>query len=82
MRDASQPRCPAARRARPYAWTLWILCLAALGLPWLQISVDNADGAGMLAHLHAFWTDGDLLYDDEYRALRMLPLFFSAHRRR
>lgn len=29
----------------------------------------------MLAHLHAFFVDVDLLYDDEYAALGMSPLF-------
>jgi hypothetical protein len=29
----------------------------------------------MLAHLHAFFVDADLLYDDEYAALGMSPLF-------
>lgn len=41
----------------------------------MQIPSDNADGAGMLAHLHAIFESGELLYDDEYRALGMSPLF-------
>lgn len=67
------PPLPPPRR--PWSLLVWMLLLGLLSLPFLQIPVDNADGAGMLAHLHAFWTDGDLLYDDEYQALKMLPLF-------
>lgn len=51
-----------------------MLALAVVA-PWWNLPVDNADSAGMLAHLHAFFVDLDLLYDDEYAALRMSPLF-------
>ena len=51
------------------------LALAAIAAPWFQIPVDNADSAGMQAHLHAIFEAGDLLYDDEYAALRMSALF-------
>lgn len=43
--------------------------------PWFNIPRDQADSAGMLAHLHAYFVDGDLLYDDEYARLGMSPLF-------
>jgi hypothetical protein len=43
--------------------------------PWVQIPVDDADGVGMLAHLEGMFVSGDLLYDDEYSALRMTPLY-------
>ena len=43
--------------------------------PWWNLPIDNADGAGMLSHLHAFFVDGDLLYDDEYAQVGMSPLF-------
>ncbi len=46
-----------------------------MAAPWTHIPSDNADGAGMLAHLHAFFESGELLYDDEVRALGMSPLF-------
>lgn len=51
------------------------MVLCALVAPWGNIPRDQADTAGMLAHLHAFFVDADLLYDDEYRALGMSPLF-------
>ncbi|GEM_PF-2135708 len=51
------------------------MVLALVCTPWTQIPGDNADGAGMVAHLHAFLGAGDLLYDDEYAALHMSPLF-------
>ncbi|MEM6294711.1 MAG: hypothetical protein AAGA54_25780 [Myxococcota bacterium] len=55
---------------------LWpVLALIAFCTPWFNIVRDNADSAGMLAHLHAFFLDADLLYDDEARALRMTPTF-------
>jgi hypothetical protein len=52
-----------------------VVLLAAISAPWLAVPVDNADSAGMQAHLHAFFEARDLLYDDEYAALRMSPLF-------
>ncbi|KIG11979.1 hypothetical protein DB30_02225 [Enhygromyxa salina] len=51
------------------------MALAAICTPWANILTDNADGAGMQAHLHAIFEARDLLYDDEYAALRMSPLF-------
>ncbi|MCH9681652.1 MAG: hypothetical protein K0V04_09480, partial [Deltaproteobacteria bacterium] len=51
------------------------LTVLALAAPWWNIPGDQADSAGMLAHLHALFVDADLLYDDEYAALRMSPLF-------
>lgn len=55
---------------------LWVvLALVTLAAPWWNIPRDQADSAGMLAHLHAFFVDADLLYDDEYAALGMSPLF-------
>jgi hypothetical protein len=53
----------------------WLLVLVAISAPWLNIPVDNADSAGMQAHLHGLFESRDLLYDDEYAALRMSPLF-------
>ena len=52
-----------------------MLALALLSAPWVNVPADNADGAGMQAHLHAIFEAGDLLYDDEYAALRMSALF-------
>lgn len=52
-----------------------MVALAALAAPWWNIPRDQADSAGMLAHLHALFVDADLLYDDEYAALQMSPLF-------
>jgi hypothetical protein len=52
-----------------------LVMVMALAAPWTRIPTDNADGAGMLAHLHALFESGELLYDDEYRALGMSPLF-------
>ncbi len=52
-----------------------ILALVTLAAPWWNIPRDQADSAGMLAHLHAFFVDADLLYDDEYAGLGMSPLF-------
>jgi hypothetical protein len=53
-----------------------LLALAALAvLPWFNIPLDNADGAGMLAHLQALFRDFDLLYDDDYEHFRVLPAF-------
>lgn len=49
--------------------------LVAISAPWYLIPSDNADGAGMRAHLHALFESRDLLYDDEYAQLRMSPLF-------
>lgn len=43
--------------------------------PWALIPSDNADGAGMRAHLHAIFESRELLYDDEYATLGMSPLF-------
>ncbi|MFO7561078.1 MAG: hypothetical protein R6X02_00425 [Enhygromyxa sp.] len=54
---------------------LLVVALAAITAPWTLIPSDNADGAGMRAHLHAIFEAGDLLYDDEYAALGMSPLF-------
>lgn len=47
----------------------------AVWAPWFNIPRDQADSAGMLAHLHAYFVDGDLLYDNEYARLGMSPLF-------
>jgi hypothetical protein len=55
--------------------TLIVLVLVAISAPWLAIPVDNADSAGMQAHLHGLFETRDLLYDDEYAALQMSPLF-------
>lgn len=52
-----------------------MLLLVALAAPWTRIPSDNADGAGMLAHLHALFEARELLYDDEYARLGMSPLF-------
>lgn len=52
-----------------------LLALCTLAAPWWNVPRDGADSAGMLAHLHAFFVDADLLYDDEYAALGMSPLF-------
>lgn len=52
------------------AFGVLVLCA-----PWINIPRDQADSAGMLAHLHAYFIDGDLLYDDEYARLGMSPLF-------
>lgn len=49
--------------------------MLAVLTPWVRIPQDNADGAGMLAHLHGFFVGWDLLYDDEYAELGMSPLF-------
>jgi hypothetical protein len=54
---------------------LTIMLLAVICAPWCNILTDNADGAGMQAHLHGIFESRDLLYDDEYAALRMSPLF-------
>jgi hypothetical protein len=54
---------------------LWMALLAAISAPWLNVPVDNADSAGMQAHLHGLFETRDLLYDDEYAALQMSPLF-------
>jgi hypothetical protein len=51
------------------------LVVALLVLPWFNVPRDQADSAGMMAHLHAFFVDADLLYDDAYAALGMSPLF-------
>lgn len=51
------------------------IAVLAVAAPWLNIPRDQADSAGMLAHLHAYFVDGDLLYDDEYAVLGMSPLF-------
>ena len=52
-----------------------VLVLLAVCAPWFNIVRDNADSAGMLAHLHGMFVDVDLLYDDEYRALGVTPTF-------
>lgn len=52
-----------------------VVALAAICAPWVNILADNADGAGMQAHLHAIFEARELLYDDEYAALHMSPLF-------
>jgi hypothetical protein len=56
---------------------LWIVAavVVAVAAPWLNIPRDQADSAGMISHLHAFFVGMDLLYDDEYAALGMSPLF-------
>ncbi|MEM6993049.1 MAG: hypothetical protein AAF721_21230 [Myxococcota bacterium] len=51
------------------------LAVLAVCAPWWNIPRDQADSAGMLAHLHAYFVDGDLLYDNEYARLGMSPLF-------
>ena len=51
------------------------LVLFAVCAPWFNIVRDNADSAGMLAHLHGLFVGFDLLYDDEYRALQVTPTF-------
>ncbi|NVB43183.1 hypothetical protein G6O69_35495 [Pseudenhygromyxa sp. WMMC2535] len=51
------------------------LLLTAIVAPWTNILQDNADGAGMLAHLQGLFVTRDLLYDDEYAALGVSPLF-------
>lgn len=52
-----------------------VLVVVAVCAPWFNIVRDNADSAGMLAHLHSLFVDADLLYDNEYRALRVTPTF-------
>jgi hypothetical protein len=54
---------------------LVLLAVVALAAPWTLIPGDNADGAGMRAHLHAIFEARELLYDDEYAAVGMSPLF-------
>ncbi len=54
---------------------LVLLGVCLLAAPWWNIPRDQADSAGMLAHLHALLVDGDLLFDNEYATLRMSPLF-------
>lgn len=55
---------------------VWLgVLLCAFAAPWWNIPRDQADSAGMLAHLHALFVDGDLLFDDDYAALGMSPLF-------
>jgi hypothetical protein len=54
---------------------VFVLVLVAISAPWALVPGDNADGAGMRAHLHAVWESRELLYDDEYAQLRMSPLF-------
>lgn len=55
---------------------MWItLLVCAVAAPWWNIPRDQADSAGMLAHLHALFVDADLLFDNEYAALGMSPLF-------
>ncbi|MFK7926599.1 MAG: hypothetical protein AB8H79_00305, partial [Myxococcota bacterium] len=49
--------------------------LLAVCAPWFNIVRDNADSAGMLAHLHGMFLDADLLYDNEMNALRLTPTF-------
>lgn len=55
-------------------WLVGLL-VCALAAPWWNIPRDQADSAGMLAHLHALFVDADLLFDNEYAALGMSPLF-------
>ncbi len=52
-----------------------LLVLLAVCAPWFNIVRDNADSAGMLAHLHGMFVDADLLYDNEVNALRLTPTF-------
>lgn len=52
-----------------------VLVLLAVCAPWFNVVRDNADSAGMLAHLHGMFVDADLLYDDEYAALGVAPTF-------
>ncbi len=52
-----------------------LLVLLAVCAPWFNIVRDNADSAGMLAHLHGAFVDADLLYDNEMNALRLTPTF-------
>jgi hypothetical protein len=67
---------PAPFRGRGLALLLLtVVALAAICAPWVNILTDNADGAGMQAHLHGLFEARDLLYDDEFAALRMSPLF-------
>jgi hypothetical protein len=54
---------------------LVLLAVVAIAAPWGLIPGDNADGAGMRAHLHAIFEARELLYDDEYAAVGMSPLF-------
>ncbi len=61
--------------ARVFAGLLLVVLLVAISAPWTLIPSDNADGAGMRAHLHALFEARELLYDDEYAQLRMSPLF-------
>jgi hypothetical protein len=65
---------PAFRAGLGWGW-LWMLALVAISAPWFNLPVDNADSAGMQAHLHGLFEARDLLYDDEYAALQMSPLF-------
>lgn len=62
------------RRRRLVRLAIW-LAVALVFAPWYALPLDNADSSGMLAHLHAYAVDRDLLYDNEYRSLRMSPLF-------
>lgn len=55
-------------------WLLFVV-VAAFAAPWINVPRDQADAAGMMAHLHAFFVGADLLYDDEYLALGMSPSF-------
>ncbi len=55
-------------------WLAWVL-LALACVPWWLTTRDQADDAGMLAHLHSLFLDVDVLYDNEYRALHMSPTF-------
>src|SRR5690606_26083179 len=73
--DDSRPVFPGSRGRHVLVLALLILVLAAITAPWTLIPGDNADGAGMRAHLHAIFESGELLYDDEYAALGMSPLF-------
>jgi hypothetical protein len=52
-----------------------MVVLVAISAPWFNVPIDNADSAGMQAHLHGLFETRDLLYDDEYAALQMSPLF-------
>ncbi|MBL4683452.1 MAG: hypothetical protein JKY37_02590 [Nannocystaceae bacterium] len=65
----------AGTRGKTLLWFAIVIVGLALCAPWGNIPRDQADSAGMLAHLHAYFVDGDLLYDNEYARLNMSPLF-------
>ncbi|MFV8756349.1 hypothetical protein ACNOYE_37860 [Nannocystaceae bacterium ST9] len=74
-RTPNEKHTPESSPAFRVRWLAWLLLVLALAAPWTRIPTDNADGAGMIAHLHALFESGELLYDDEYQALGMSPLF-------